>query len=47
MRRTIPCNELTEQFLVVEVKPGGVLIERTVFSKVIWRKPSGESDASH
>jgi hypothetical protein len=36
MRQTIPCNELTEQFLVVGVKPGGVLIERTVFSKAIW-----------
>jgi hypothetical protein len=29
------------------VKPGGILIERTVFSKTVWRKPSGESDASH
>jgi hypothetical protein len=47
MRQTIPCNELTEQFLVVGVKLGGVLIERTVFSKAIWRKPSGESDASY
>jgi hypothetical protein len=46
MRRTIPCSEVTEQLLVVGVKPGGVLIEHTVFSKAIWPKPSGESDAS-
>jgi hypothetical protein len=35
-RRTIPCSELTEQFLVLGVKPRGILIERTVFSKTVW-----------
>ena len=39
MCRSIPCNELTEQLLVIGVKLEGVLIERTVFSKAIWRKP--------
>jgi aminoglycoside 3-N-acetyltransferase len=34
MRRTIPCNEVTEQLLALGLKPGGVLLVHSAFSKV-------------